>query len=216
MTKFCTKQLTAKLVPEMLRRGYQRKDRCFYQIKNDLAFCVEVDFPGLAYATYYVLPLYMPMEVRHYTYGNRLSGLPALTRDASEQEVDGWCEALLDRLERTVFPFFDRVASPEKLARFASGRWRATSKHLFCPDEKLQRLLLFTYLYLQDGKKTARAAGELRALLDRKPLLSAVTREECENELNLVNGLSKQPLDAAKRYCEENIAHAVRVCFGAG
>ena len=68
---------------------------------------------GLVYATFFVMPLYIPAQNRYYTYGNRFHALRRsillpLSKDASDDELTVWCEQLRKDLGKFVFPFLQR------------------------------------------------------------------------------------------------------------
>ena len=111
-------KITKLICPYMNEQGYTLSQKCFYKIHNDIAYCLEFDMPGgLVYANFFVMPLYIPCQNRYYTYGNRVNSLRRskllpLAKNASDDEVNDWCDLLLHYLKKCIFPFFQKLILP--------------------------------------------------------------------------------------------------------
>lgn len=70
----------------MKSRSFKKRGNLYFNIQNDISFCINLEQPtGLLYCTFSVMPLYMPAQVRYFTYGNRLNSfslhpIPTLKR----------------------------------------------------------------------------------------------------------------------------------------
>lgn len=86
-------KIVNQIRPYMKEKGIAYSKKCYYSVLNDIAFCVQFDAPGgLVYATFFIMPLYIPSQHRYYTYGNRIntlpsSKLPLLSKSASDEEI---------------------------------------------------------------------------------------------------------------------------------
>ena len=163
---------------------------------------------SLIYATFFVMPLYIPCEHRYYTYGKRISALPLLPRDASDKEIEKWCEALCEELENRVFPFFLRVATPEQLVDAVEEK-----RYLLCPAVYIFRLKLFSYLYIGDFSKLLPVLDEYPRVLRSTTFLTETVRGHYMREAENVRRLMQRGEQECHTFCAEKIEYTVHKCF---
>lgn len=204
-----TQKITNCIRPYMKNHDYQFSKKCFYRIQNDIACCVQFDMPSnLIYATFFVMPLYIPCEHRYYTYGNRISALPLLPRDASDEKIEKWCEALCGELENKIFPFFQRAATPEQLVDAVEEK-----RYLLCPAVYISRLKLFSYLYMEDFAKLLLVLDEYPHVLRNNTFLTESVRGNYMQEAQNVRQLIQKGKQECRAFCTETIESTIHKCF---
>ena len=183
------REVAKRLTPYMKAKGFMLSKGDYYYIANDVAYCISLDTPsGIIYVTAYIIPLYVPCEGRYYTYGKRVQdySLPQLSKDSSTAEIDKWCLALCQYFEDYVFPFFERINSPDRIAKYVE-KSRFTGIYEFsCPPIHLERLKLFTYLYLNDLTNVSKAIDSYRKLLRKNEFLADSVKKKLLDEIDAV------------------------------
>ena len=202
-------KITNRLRPYMKNHDYQFSKKCFYRIQNDIAYCIQFDMPSsLIYATFFAMPLYIPCEHRYYTYGKRISALPLLPRDASDKEIEKWCEALCGELGNRVFPFFQRAAAPEQLVDAVEEK-----QYILCPAVYISRLELFSYLYIGDFSKLLLVLDEYPRVLRSTTFLTETVRGHYMREAENVRRLMLRGEQECHTFCAETIEYTMHKCF---
>ena len=134
------RKIVNQISPYMKSYGYKFSQKCFYRIQNDIAYCVQFDVPsGFVYASFFIMPLYMPCKNRYYTYGNRISSLYnsrslPLPRAANDEEIEKWCTFLCSILKIKCFLF--------------GGRFQRQSNWLMLLSKKDIQRALFSCAFL--------------------------------------------------------------------
>ena len=198
--------------------GFTNKGNCYYYIKNDIAFCISFDFGGLVYCTAHVMPLYMPCEGLYYTFGDRLGCIPGSTVDAllstaGASEAEMWFDDLMDALHKIILPFFNTISSPLQLLRFVNGNSAAVKAFFRCPPDQLDRLRVFTYLYLNDGDHLRKAIQHAYKSLSRANYTERM-KEERNRELSSLEARLSDDGFSGSRFCAEIIERSLQCCFG--
>lgn len=202
-------KITNRLRLYMKNHDYQFSKKCFYRIQNDIAYCIQFDMPSsLIYATFFVMPLYIPCEYRYYTYGNRVSALLPLSQNASDEEIGKWCEALCGELENRVFPFFQRAATPEQLVDAVEEK-----RYMLCPAVYISRLELFSYLYIGDFSKLLPVLDEYPRILRSTTFLTETVRRALYAEAENVRRLMQRGEQECHTFCAETIEYTMHKCF---
>lgn len=202
-------KITNRLRLYMKNHDYQFSKKCFYRIQNDIAYCIQFDMPSsLIYATFFVMPLYIPCEYRYYTYGNRVSALLPLSQNASDEEIGKWCEALCGELENRVFPFFQRAATPEQLVDAVEEK-----QYMLCPAVYISRLKLFSYLYMGDFSKLLPVLDEYPRILRSTTFLTEAVRGHYMREAENVRRLMQRGEQECHTFCAETIEYTMHKCF---
>lgn len=204
----------------MKKSGFNRKQKCFYKIQNDIAFCVEFDSPGgILYTTFYIMPLYMPTEYRYYSYGNRLdsitkNNLPLLNNSATEKDILEWSQMVYDILNNYVFPFFSTVSTPLELLNYVSKNIEAKrTNHFFCPDYLLYRMLLFTHLYFNDIEMVHSTIVSYRRKLTESYHLTDLVRKSLTVEISQIEEIISSA-DDIESICSKTVENTKFNCFG--
>ena len=183
-------KITDSLRPYMKNHGYQFSKKCFYRIQNDIAYCIQFDMPSsLIYATFFVMPLYIP-------------------RDASDKEIEKWCEALCGELENRVFPFFERAATPEQLVDAVEEK-----QYMLCPAVYIFRLKLFSYLYIGDFAKLLPVLDEYPRVLRSTTFLTETVRGHYMREAENVRRLMQRGEQECHTFCANTIENTMHKCF---
>jgi len=145
--------VSKKLWEYLSNDGYSRSGRIIYKIKNDLCFCILIEMPtGIVDVEFFILPLYIPTEYIYLSYGNRLGyaerSAPTLRKTASEEEISAWSSETYQCLKTCILPFFDKIDSPKKLARFVGRPRIIPHKYMSCSRAHRNYLALCTNAYL--------------------------------------------------------------------
>ena len=212
-------KITEQIYPYMNEQGYNLSKKRFYKIHNDIAYCLEFDMPGrLVYATYFVMPLYIPTQNRYYTYGNRVSSLRRskllpLSQNASDDELTVWCKLLQHSLEKSIFPFFQKIDSPNKLAKVIEKRKNFVKRYLFCQPVQLSRLQLFNYLYTEEFDKLHSLTKKYPLIIQDSTCFTKTVRDSYLDENNFVMQLAKNDVHVAQAFISKTIDDTIHNCF---
>lgn len=188
-------KVTKRISPYMKSRGFGLSGKNYYYISNDIAYCLALDAPGgLLYATAYIMPLYVPCESRYYTYGSRLNELwgirlPLLQKDDHANMIDGWCDALCQCIEEVIIPFYKQIETPNKLAEYVEHKANRLSGRFVCPNVFIERLMVYTYLYLRNYGRTILALNNYQNLLVNSTFLTDTVRQSYIDEIDTVRSL---------------------------
>ncbi len=200
--------------------GYTFSKKCFYKIQNDMAYCLQFDMPsGLVYATFFVMPLYIPSQNRYYTYGNRISSLHhskllPLSKSASDDELNVWRELLCYYLEKFVFPFFQEISTPSKLVKVIEKKKYLAGPFFFCPPVQVSRLLLFSYLYTEDFEKLHLLTKKYPHIIQDSTFFTEAVRNFYLEENEVIAQLAQKDIQEARAFCSQTIEDTIRNCFG--
>lgn len=211
-------KIASQIRPYMKENGYTFSKKCYYKIQNDMAFCIQFDMPsGLVYATFFVMPLYIPCQNRYYTYGNRINALSSqlsvLTSSASDNEIAKWCVSLCDQLEKIVFPFFQKVSTPLQLVNAIDRKWYSANPLFSCPAIHVARLKLFSYLYTEEFESLLVTIKKYPQVLKESSFLAkSVCDLYCE-ELALVNRLIQASSQERCGFFRKTIEETLHKCF---
>lgn len=209
-------KITNQIRPGMKEKGFQFSKKCFYRISNDIAYCVQFEKPGgLAYVTFYVMPLYLPCENRYFTYGNRMDRcrqfhFAPLSDSAQDAEIANWCDALWDCLERFVFPFFSQIATPCDLMNRME---REKILYFACPKVDLYRLLMFSYFYAGKMEKFSKTVEAYRSILQSSTFLTENVRNMYFSEADALERLAISGSQPCQDFCRSTIEKTLQNCF---
>ena len=210
-----------KLKQTLSPMGFRNAGNCYYYIKNDIAFCLSFDQPsGILYCTVHIIPLYIPCERRHYTYGNRLnsfsnSSVGVLMKSAPDKEVDTWFENLLYTLRESIFPFFQSISSPLQLLHFVNSDPAVVNQFFHSPPDQLDRLRVFTYLYLNDYENLKCAIKHAYVSISRANYVDEVKNER-NSELSRIESYLSDSSFCGSQFCAEIVKRSLQCCFGQG
>ena len=199
---------------------YHKNKKCFYNLKNSIAYCVSFECPSnLLYTNFYIIPLYIPTEVHYMTYGNRLESfsdyrIQPLNVSSSDDENSAWVTSVKKVLEQEVFPFFELIDSPNSLATYLINNNRhVIEKHLFCTPYQYYKLCAFTNFALLNHDETNVYLNYSLSELAKCSYYSRSVKER-ENrmllDLNQINDLS---MDVRKSFLSETITNTIKTCF---
>ena len=212
-------KIKKKLKMTLFPLGFCNVKNCYYYIKNDIAFCLSFDQPsGIVYCTFHIIPLYIPCEMRYYTFGNRLNSFPnssvgILMKSASDREIDVWFENLFYTLERFIFPFFQNISDPLQLLHFVNSDYVAVSQFFHCSPDQLERLRVFTYLCLNDYDNLKRAIQEAYVGISHANYMDSVKKERHNELLEIESHLSDDNF-CGSQFCAEIVNQSLQRCFG--
>lgn len=200
------REISKRIAPFMKSRGFTRSGRNYHYFANNIAFCVSFETPtGLAYATAYVMPLYIPCEFRYLSYGNRLNHigdikLPLLNKDSDEDTIDAWCKLLCHSIDQYILPFFKKIETADKLLAFSDHYHFSPDSYIACNKLDILRLRMFTFLYVGDPVNTASVITCYREALGSTAYLSDRVIQTLNDEINMVASLI-QNKNLAKEFC---------------
>ena len=205
------RKIIGQIRPYMDEKGYTFSKTYFYKIHNDIAYGLELEMPSeLVYATFFVIPLYIPCKNRYFTYGNRVKLMP-LSKNASDEEREAWCAGLRRHLEKDIFPFFVAIDSPSKLAKQIEKKKYAA--FLACNPVQIARLQLFSYLYAEDFENLHSLIRKFPQLVQESTFLTERVRNMYLEEKDTVAQLA-QDVEAVRTFCAKIIDDTIRNCFG--
>lgn len=200
--------------PYMYENGFKKRNRLFYKIQNDLAYCIEFERPsGLVYVCYYVMPLYIPHANRCYTYGKRLvlkenNATLSLTNDSTVEEVTKWAKQLFIHIKNTVFPLFEEFNTPEQFANNIAFSKQST---FLCTDIDILRLRFFTYAFLGDIKNASSIKSEYLEVVNKTQFLTDVVKERLLNEISTIDTLFSKEACSRVTWFKNTITETMKV-----
>ncbi len=192
-----------KLVsPYMKSKGFRLSKKNYYYISNDIAYCISLEMPGgLLYVNAYIMPLYLPCKNRYYTYGIRLNNycksLFTLTKNDTDEDICRWCKELCWCIETEILPIYKQIETPNVLVEQVENKSGLVSSILSCPQVFIERLRMFTYLYIGDFLKIDSSIGRYRDLIRSSSFLTSTTRQSLLEESDLLeNYTQRKPEDS--------------------
>ena len=213
-----TQKIADQIEPYMKDHSFCYLKKCFYKIQDDIVFCVQFDATeGFVYATYYVMPLYIPCSTRYYSYGHRItapnSQLSALSRDASDGEIKKWCKLLCCYIEKNVLSFFHRISTPKQLVKYVERKLLVRQNVFSCPRVQSIRLLMFSYLYMEDYKTLTKTIRKYEKAIRKSSFFTNEVRSRYLHEVNAVKQLVEEGNDESRKFCSTTIADTISKCF---
>lgn len=151
------KTISDAIKPVLTELGYRRKGNTFYKVSGSFAFCVMVEHPGLYYARYYLIPLYMPQDQVCLTYGKRFRHWWDGNGD-----VTLFISQVIDGIREEVIPFFQQINSPARLLAFLRQDDGSVRPCFDCPRFRCSLLAAYTALTLHDSQAFHSAVSETR------------------------------------------------------
>ena len=210
------KKLLKQMQPFLESHGFKLCGKVYYKIIHNIAFCLEFEIPGGLYVLCYPLPFYMPNNVRSYQYGVRLAAspykeLPFLDKTAGEDQIVNWCQVLSEYLLQNIFPYFEDVSEPIALAEFFKKK--KNRRKICCTDLGADRLLLFTYLFLEDKKNFEKVVNRYRNNLKNCSYLMPNIIKELEKEAERISCLMKESHEQIEIFFSSVVEENIRVHF---
>lgn len=208
-------KIASQISPYMEKQGYKLSKNCFYKIQDDMALCVQFDCPGgFVYATFFVMPLYIPCQNRYYTYGNRVNSLrhsktQPLSADSSDDAITKWCKILCRDLETIVFLFFREIATPKQLITAVEKKRYLAGPFFSCPDVQVFRLLMFSYLYTEKFEKLSLTIADYLQIIQNSTFLTKPVRDQYSHEAEAVQVLAQGNIQDCRDFCIHTIANTL-------
>ena len=205
-----TQEIIKQVSDLMRQNGFKRRKKVFLKKGNDIIYNVEFDAPsGILYTTFYIMPLYIPAEDRYCCYGNRLNtySLPLLKRDSSAVEISNWLTSFTRVMEVTVFPFFEEINSPDTLVSWIENNPSTIREYFFCSPFLLNRLLMYSYLYLCDIIKLRNIIPDCVSTLNQCSYLLDGVKNSYLSEINTVSKLVNSSDNMLQGYMAEIICN---------
>ena len=215
-----------KLMPQIYKimnpffkeHGFTKKRGTYFKFSNNIAFCISFQKPSdLVYVPFCLVPLYRPSTNLYLTYGDRIGNrypdrLPQLTGEANEESIITWCKLLQTILIDEIFPFFEEVATPEKLLNYIERDPGKALKYLFCGPYHFAVLYMYTSLYLHKYDTFSEAASLCRQVLENYPFTAEGKKCEYE-EIAQLEQLSTCGDDSVDAFFQQTILNTIAVCF---
>ena len=196
----------------MKENGFSLRNRCFFHIENNLAYCVELEMPsGLIYVNCYIIPLYIPTEFRYYTYGIRLRDVLSIS-NIGTAEINRWCNQLKVDLQRSVFPVFEKAKTPHSFVNLVNKGLFKDNCHISKVD--IYRLRVFTASYYNDAISVSQLCEEYEKILSVTTYLTDGAKKKLVKEIQeLRDNLSGSPQEN-EAYTMGIIKKVKQGCFG--
>ena len=217
-----SKNLYKVLNPYFKGLGFRKYGSCFYKIENDIAFCFTPEFVSHVRVWCYILPLYMPFDIKYLTYGQyiefvhrELQDLICTQEEVSDKQASVWMERIARVIEKEVFPLFERISSPELLLHYCSLPGYEHSSYLRLPhrSQKLYRLQGYTALYLGEKEIAQKAIESYRESTLSSPNTLSVYIERDLAEAAEMEKMLLSPDDERARRLQEICAKTLYNCF---
>lgn len=211
------KEVIKRIKPYMKSKCFQLSGRNYFRITNDIAFCISLDAPGgILYVTAYIIPLYIPCDSKYYTYGNRLNackdaGLPPLQRGVSMEELDSWCDSLIQCISDKILPFFDSINDPYRLVAYVEKKEYLSARTFHCPEVFAERLRAYTFFYLCDFSQADIALKLYRRRLEDSVFLTESVRKKYLDEVILIESLLQCGKDEVLKFCYQTIESSLKI-----
>ena len=202
-------EVKKRIGPYMKQKGFRLRNRTYYYIKNDIAFCISFEQPtGSMYTWAHVNPLYVPHEFIFLSYGNRLNDmsdvkLPTLDKGSDTAEIDAWCELFFRGIDEHILPFFQQIETPKKFLAYVEQ----PKRKIYGDPEELR---MYTYLYLRDYTNSEAAISAYQNSLLGSRLI-ATLREKRRKEADEIKLLIAKGDEAVNDFCEQTIANTTRL-----
>ncbi len=202
-----------QIAPFLSQEGFSQQGRLFYRIANDFALCISFESVSLLYCHYFLLPLYMPCDGIHFTYGDRLEHytggkLHPLQRSVSKEEEFFWLDKLKGILQDDILPFFAEISSPKMLMNCSE---KMLKQFFFCPPERLALLRAYTAFYLRNFNQMERSIAAAQSFIETS-CLSAALKESLLNRMEELQYLSKCPKQVQDLWLKDTIDSTKRLC----
>lgn len=198
----------------------QKKGGLYYRIENDIAFCITFEFPSYARAWCHILPLYIPTSFAHLTYGQdithvhrRLSCVLCKLTDNSEELIDSWCADVTEICEKSVFPFFSSISTPEKLLAYCATIESCPCPYLPFTGNHTFLLEGYTCLYLGKDWRAKTSFKKYKKAVRSIPYITpqGIEQRMAEIEhLKILKTLSRQERTA---FFEKISEETLQACF---
>ena len=187
---------------------FTQQRNIFYRISDDIAYCISIEAPGLLYVHYFIVPLYLPNERIHLSFGNRLKN-----NSSSSQGSQFWIESVLEEIEARVFPFFERSSTKDHLLLFLQESDAEIVKHFFSPPPYRHLLKAYTALYLSRTSVFRQALLSAKEEIKKSAYFTQPVRDKLMDDLKRLEMLSSCPAEDVSAFFERNIQQSVRACF---
>ena len=203
----------------MKQNGFTLYRRCFYLVKNDVAYCIEFESPtNLIYAWFYIVPLYVPYEERAFSFGNRFSSVPKfnlrpLNRNLPESEAVMWCENFQKCLTEYIFPFFHSISSPQKILEFLERPDGKRYAYFRCDELFILRLQMFSVLFLEKTTQAQKMMTKYKKAINKSTSLMPAVLDSLLKEASTVEKLFLCSPLMLKPFFEKNIETTLYNCF---
>lgn len=212
-------KVNALILEFMKSNNFRKCGNLYFNIKNDISFCINLEQPtGLVYCTFSVMPLYMPAQVRYFTYGNRLNSfsphpVPTLKKEASDFAVSNWSLQLRSALQETVFPFFDSISDASSLNEFLQDDLQNIRKYFFCAEIDIYRLNLYTNLALNRNNILLEMLSDSSGVLERSPHIQGeIKRKYVEEFSNMYHIVTTHGFDSCQ-FIKNTIQYTQKALF---
>lgn len=196
-----------KIAPYMKSQGFVLSGKNFFYVSNDIAFCVALDAPcGILYVTAYIMPLYIPCQHRYYTYGTRLNTacmLPLLQKKDDPEVLARWCDTLCKCIDSKIIPYYRKIENPNKLIEYIEHRADHSSIVPAVPPVFVERLKMYTYLYLGNYPQLNAAMICYHNLLTESAFLIDTVRQMHFDEISKIDMLIQDSNHGISDFCFE-------------
>jgi len=210
------KELLKGIGSYMKKYGFKQKGKLYFVIKNDIAFCLELEKPGRSiYLAHYVIPLYIPHESRCFTYGMR-TNLDSVFMHGNMHcnkhslDMKDPLEKLVSYIEINVFPFFERFGNISRLTQFAEAN--KLGDYILCDDISRLRLLFLSYAFIGKHNEALEITTEYRIALQNANWLIDKVIEQRIKEIDDVCYLLKEKPEEISVWYDEVIANSLNAC----
>ncbi len=213
-----TRDVGNRLAPFFKAHGFTRKSNMFYKIQNNIAFCAGLERPGGLYSLCYILPLYMPTDVRHIMFGSRLERFKRFPVESVDfiwdepSKIEEFAEKTIECCEKYFFPLYDSISTPESLMDFLNKGYKYA--HSFFTNLDLWRfyeLRIYTNFILS---RYDAMLMDIPLACDAANLwpISKEAKDYCKKSLSELADLRFAPEEEKQEFIKNTIEHSLIAC----
>ena len=237
------KKIVPAFAPFFKEHGYKKWGTTkFYKIENDIAYCFLFEIPSvIVYPTYFILPLYIPTEYIHLSYGCRLESHPCFCvpsynilvedndflmkvkelkntlpgnislAEPRKMDFDKWKKQVQQCLTEDIFPFYESINSPEKLLHFMDQHPFEAREYFACRTLFRLELKAYTSFYLSDFEGVYKYINYIRSNLERE--WDSEMMKEYSEKVTHLEKLIESPQTVRDGFIKDTINHTLETLF---
>jgi hypothetical protein len=212
-----TRDIGNRLAPFFRAHGFKRKNNKFFKIENNIALCTALERPGGLYSLCYILPLYIPTEIPHISYGGRLQRFKPFPvcnfdfywNEPSKAEV--FVEQTMECCEKYFFPLYESISTPEGLIDFLNKGF--SYARMYFSNLRLvwyYELKIYTNFVLSRYDDMKDDISSI--LLKPEAYISQAEHDEWERKFDHLIELSVGPEEEKEAFVKNTIEHSMVAC----
>lgn len=214
-----TRDVGNRLAPFFKSHGFKRKNNKFFKIENNIALCVGLDRPGGLYSLCYILPLYIPTNIPHISFGGRLQDFDPFpvhnfTFDWDEpSQLEVFIERTMECCEKYFFPLYDSISTPKGLIDFLNKGW--SHARMYFGNLELMfyyELKVYTNFVLSRYDDMLDDIHMLCSARESNPHIMPEQQSYWQEKMDYLIYLSTAPEEEKEEFIKSTIEHSTIAC----